>query len=120
MSIGYCLINKTKKEKITYFHLTADTAKELTGNPVTSAITSWYLIKNSGDEIGFVPDQYYEEHWPYKDVSWEDIIYYRDLTDDIINELIDLKILIQVGVNLFNKDEPDVYVRRLKNIWLEQ
>jgi hypothetical protein len=40
MSIGYCLINKTKKEKITYFHLPADTAKELTGNPVTSAITS--------------------------------------------------------------------------------
>lgn len=56
MSVGYWLINKTKKEKITFFHLPASSERELTGNPVTAAITTWYLIKNSGDEIGFIPD----------------------------------------------------------------
>jgi hypothetical protein len=114
MSIGYCLINKTKREKITYAHLSANTANELTGNPVTSAITTWYLIKNSGDEIGFVPDQYYEWEFPFRDISWDDINKFKDLTDDIINELINLQILIDYGIEIFDESEPDVYVRRLR------
>lgn len=118
MSVGYCLINKTKKEKISFLHLPVETAKEITGNPVASAITTWYLIKNSGDEIGFVPDQYYEEERSFKDVSWEDIVTYEDLTDEIISELIEAKIFIDNGIKVFDKDEPDVYIRRLKNIWL--
>lgn len=118
MSIGYCLINKTKKQKITFVHLPANTDKELTGNPVTSAITSWYLIKNSGDEIGFVTDQYYGQDFPSKDISWDDINGFKELTDDIINELIKLQILIDYGIEIFDENEPDVYVRRLKNVWL--
>ena len=60
MGVGYCLINKTKKERITYLHLPASKAREITGNSVTSAITTWYLLNNSGDEIGFITDQYDE------------------------------------------------------------
>ena len=117
MSVGYCLINKSKKEMISYSHLPVNTAKELTGNSVSSAITTWYLIKHSGDEICFVPDQYYEENWPNKDISWKEIDNYKDLTDDIIKELLEMKILADCGVEILDESEPDIYIRRLKNIW---
>jgi len=117
VGIGYCLINKTKQEMISYCHLPASTAKELTGNSVTSAITTWYLIKNSGDEIGFVPDQYREDDWPYKDITWKHIKNYNDLTDSIIHELIEMKILVDNGIEIFDKNEPDIYIRLLKNVW---
>lgn len=117
MSVGYCLINKTKKEMISYLHLPANTARELIGNSVTSAITTWYLIKNSGDEIRFVPDQYYEEDLD-NEISWKEINTYTDMTNDIIDELIKMKIIIDCGIEIFDKDEPDVFIRRLKNSWL--
>lgn len=119
MSVRYCLINISKKEKISYYRLPAETDKELTGNPVTSAITTWYLIKNSGDNIGFVPDQFYEEDWPYEGISHEYIASYKDLTDEIINQLVSMNILKDNGIEIFDEDEPDVYVRRLQNIWME-
>lgn len=117
MGVGYCLINNTKKEKITYLHLPATTARELTGNSVTSAVTTWYLLKNTGDEIGFVPDQYYEKDWPFREISWEDINIYNDVTDRIISELIDNEILKDKGIQVFDEDEPEVFIRCLNNIW---
>lgn len=79
MGVGYELINVTKKERISFSHLPVSSMKEISGNPVSSAITTWYLIKNSGDKIGVVPDQYYEEDWPFKDISWKEIYNYKDL-----------------------------------------
>lgn len=119
MSVGYELINVTKKERISFTHLPVSTMREITGNPVSSAITTWYIFKNSGDKIGFVPDQCNKEVWPLKDISWKEIYNYLDLTEDIIKELIDNKILIDTGTELFDKDEPEIYIRRLKNIWLD-
>lgn len=119
MGVGHCLINNTKKEKISFFHLPAETASEITGNPVTSAITTWYLIKNSGDEIGFVPDQYYDEDWPYKGISWTEINDYKDVTDDIISELLNINVLKDIGVEFYDEDDPNVFIRVLKNIWIE-
>jgi hypothetical protein len=119
MGVGYCLINNTKKECISYIHIPANTAKELTGNPVAAAITSWYLLKNSGDEIGFVPDQYNEKNWTYKDVSEKEILNYKDLTDEIVEELIELKILENNGIAIIDEDEPELYMRRLESIWMK-
>lgn len=119
MGVGYCLVNKTKKEMITYVHLPANTANEITGNPVTSAITTWYLIRNSGDEIGFVPDQYYEENCTYNDISLIEIKDYKDMTDETITQLINNNILKDIGVEYFDEDDLNVYLRKLKNIWLE-
>lgn len=116
----WVLSNKQdKKEKISYSHLPTNTAKEITGNPVSSAITTWYLIKNSGDDIGFVPDIYREKDWPYRDISWLDIENYKDLTDEIINELIEINILKDIAIEVFDEDDPNVFIRKLKNIWLE-
>ncbi|MNN67659.1 hypothetical protein D3C81_1833020 [compost metagenome] len=53
MGQEYILLNKTKREMICFLHLPASKARELAGNHVTSAITTWYLIHNSGDEILF-------------------------------------------------------------------
>jgi len=51
MSIGYELINQTKKEKISFYHLPVNTKKEIAGNPVSASIVSWYILDNQGDEI---------------------------------------------------------------------
>lgn len=118
MGVGYQLINITKQEIISYLHLPVNTAREITGNTVSAAITTWYLIKNSGDEIGFVPDQFYEKEWPYKNITWEDISHYKDMTEETINELINQQILKDNGIDIFDAEEPEIYVRRLENIWM--
>lgn len=118
MGVGYWLINKTKKECISYLHIPANAAKKLTVNPVAATITSWYLLKNSGYEIGFVPDQYNEKNWTYKDSTEEEILNYKDLTDETIKELIELKILKDNWIEIIDEDEPDIYMRRLESIWM--
>lgn len=57
MGVRYQLINIAKKEIFTFSHLPCDKAREIVGNPVSTAIITWYLIENNGDEIGFIPDQ---------------------------------------------------------------
>lgn len=120
MGIGYCLVNKTKRETISFNRLQINIAKEIAGNAASSAITTWYLLKNSGDEIGFVPDQYYKKDWSYKDVSWQDVLNFKDLTEEVIDELINLKILKDNGIEILDEDEPGNYFRRLENIWMDK
>ncbi len=74
MGVGYELINKSKKEVITFSHLPASKERELAGNPVTAAITTWYLLKNLGDMIQFIPDQS-DEEYEYKD--------FKDVTNQV-------------------------------------
>jgi hypothetical protein len=117
--LAYCLINVTKKQKIVCSHLPIDTAEEWIGNPTAGSITTLYSINNSGDEIGFISEKYDKKDWPYnKGITWEDIIMYRDVTEDIINELLDMKILRDKGVEVYNEDEPDAFTRRLENAWI--
>jgi hypothetical protein len=120
MSVGYYLINKTKKEQVTFSHLPAETARELTGNPVTSAITTWYMHKNLGDEISFIPDQYCENEYSLKGASLDEILDYDDVTNLLIEDLISLGILKDNGVEHLFDDEPEVYIRRLENIWMDK
>jgi hypothetical protein len=120
LRLAYCLINITKKQKIVCRHLPIDTAKEWIGSPIAGSITTLYGINNSGDEIGFISEKYDEKAWPYyKGITWEDIISYRDVTEEVINELQDMKILMDKGKEIFNEDEPDIYIKRLENVWVE-
>lgn len=89
---------------ISYAHLPASKAKELTGNPVTAAITTWYLLNNIGDQISFVDEENVEED-------------YRDVTSSIIDELIQNKIIEDDGEEVFDPEEPEVFIRRLRNIY---
>jgi len=43
MGATYVLVNYSKKETIGFLHIGASKAKELAGNPVAAAITTWYL-----------------------------------------------------------------------------
>jgi len=116
MGVQYSLINKTKKEKISYSHLPVGKLRELAGFPVSSAITTWYLLKNSGDEIGFLPDQ---GESPMKGINWEVVKNYSDVTEKVIDELIENGIIEDNGVDIFDEEEPELYIRRLRNIWME-
>ncbi|SFS76328.1 hypothetical protein [Paenibacillus sp. BC26] len=71
MGQNYVLINNSKKELIGLAHLPASKARELIGNPVTAAITTWYLLQNSGDNILFVEEERVEEG--FIDVTNNDI-----------------------------------------------
>lgn len=77
------------------------------------------MLNNVGDDISFVPDQYKEGEWPLSDVTEDEIIHYKDMTDTIVDELIKNEILKDEGKEVFDLDEPEIYVRKLVNIWGE-
>jgi hypothetical protein len=115
MGVGYCLVNYTKKEWLVYLHIGAQKAFELTHNPVSAAITTWYLLQNSGDNISFVSDTY--DDWPFPDGSQNDLKDYQEVTDRVVDEMIENGILIDEGRKVFCEDEPDIYIRKLKTVW---
>lgn len=115
MGVWYSLINNTKKECLHFTHLSSAKARELAGSAVTSAIVTWYLLQNSGDEIAFVTDAYSD--WPFKTGKKEDTYNYKEVTDKVIDDLIANKILLDEGKEVFDASEPTVYIRKLKHIW---
>lgn len=110
MSVEYILINKSKKQQIAFYHLPVGKAKEISGNPVSAAIVTWYLLKNSGDEIRFIS---------YDDSAFKDTFEYLDVTDSIIKELINDGLLADDGIERFDEEDPEVFIRNLRNVWLE-
>lgn len=111
-------MNITKREQILFSHLPASTRWELTTYPVSAALITWYLINNSGDQIGFIPDTYgpSDKEWPFKNILREQTYQFPDVTDKIVNEMIAEGILKDSGIDIFDKDEPDVFIRKLEVI----
>lgn len=106
MGQGYILVNKSKGEIISFAHLPASKAKELTGNPVTAAMTTWYLLSNIGDQISF-----FEEENVLDD--------YHDVTDLLIDDLIKRQLIKDDGIEVFDSNEPEIFIRRLRNTWMD-
>ena len=106
MGTTYILINESKKEMISFTHLPSKKL-ELAGNVATSSITTWYMLKNTGDQISFIPD--YEDQKDYLD--------YKDITEEIIDELVNNKILLDAGFEYQDPDDPETYIKKYKNIW---
>jgi hypothetical protein len=115
MGVGYFLINSTKKEAINYYHLPVNKMKEISGNPISAIITTWYLLNNRGNDIRFVPDSFIDENFNITD----DIFQYKDVTDIVIEELIKNGILKDNGIEYIDEDDLSLYFRRLDNIWCE-
>lgn len=116
MAVEYILVNETKKEWISFRHLNGSTMRELSGNPAQSAIVTWYLLNNPGDQIQFVSDTY--DDWPFKTGNRDDICGYLDKTNDLVNTLIEKGILKDNGFTYIDEDEPEsVYIRDIMNIW---
>jgi len=116
MSVGYILVNFSKKEIITFAHIGATSARELAGNQGSSAITTWYFLKNSGDLVAFVSDTY--DDWPFECGFKNDLTSYKDVTDGIVHELIAEGILADNGPSYVDENEPEsIFVRDLRNVW---
>ena len=118
MGVEYILVNETKKEMVSFVHLNGSKMRELAGNAAQSAITTWYLLNNQGDEIQFVSDTY--DDWPFHSGSKEQAGHYTDQTDALINTLIEKEILHDNGLLYADEDEPEsVYIRDIVNVWSE-
>ncbi|NQT16396.1 MAG: hypothetical protein HQ582_26800 [Planctomycetes bacterium] len=118
MGVGYYLANQTKKQRILYAHIDASKARELAGNPVSAAITTWYLLQNRGDLIAFMSDE--DDDWPFPSGSIADLAGYQEMTGAIVEALIEAEILRDDGKLWVDEDEPDtVFIRDLKNIWID-
>ncbi|MES3023165.1 MAG: hypothetical protein V4857_16495 [Pseudomonadota bacterium] len=117
MSVWYSLVNQTRREYIAFSHIPAATKRELIGNPVSAAIISWYLFEYGGDNIAFVSDT--DGVWPFKDGSKRDLIKYRECTDEVVAALVGAEILRDDGREIFDEKEPDVFIRRLRCVWME-
>jgi len=116
MGVGYILVNCTKREAIRWQHIAASKKRELAGNPAASAITTWYLLENAGDEISFVSDTH--DDWPFSSGDRRDVASYEDVTDRVVEALIVNGLLADHGKSFVDEDEPDnVYVRGLRNVW---
>ncbi len=118
MGVEYQLVNQTKKEIISFSHLPVGKMRELSGNPVSAAMVTWYMLKNQGDMIQFVSDSNGE--WPFSEGDPNDMFQYKDVTNSLIFELVSNGILRDNGKEWVDEDEPDtVYMRAIKNIWLD-
>lgn len=118
MSVGYILVNHSQKEVIRFIHTPASTAHELAGNPVSAAITTWYLLQHPGDQIAFVSDTY--EVWPFPEGTHDELSIYDELSDVVVDALIAEKILRDEGILFADEDEPErVFMRALRYKWMD-
>ena len=117
MGVYYYLVNQSKKEIISFHHISAWKKRELAGNPISSAIVTWYMLEHIGDNISFVGDSDFQ--WPFKNGSVSDLKEYTEVTDKTIEGLIKANILKDEGRILIDEEDPDIYERHLKNIWFE-
>ena len=45
---------------------------------------------------------------------------YKDVTEEVINELIDNQIIKDYGLIYIDEDDPEIYIRDLRNIWMDK
>ena len=109
------MVNLTKKEQISFEKLPVAKMREISGNPASAAIVAWYLLKNSGDKIGFFGD---EIDSPFSGVSYTDICDFPDRTSDLIETLIKQEILEDCGIGYQDDDDPGIYFRDIRNAWM--
>ena len=117
MGVSYSLVNYTKKEYVIFDKVTASKARELAGNPVSAAISTWYLLNNIGDTISFISDSYNE--WPFPEGSKDDLVIYKEVTNEIVASLISEGILVDEGKEFPLDEDQDIYLRKLRNVWLD-
>jgi hypothetical protein len=92
--------------------------RELAGNPVTAAVTTWYMLNNRGDQIAFVAHT--GDDWPFSNGSPKDTSDYSDVTHEVVDQLIEAEILEDNGIAWRDDDEPmTIFERNLRNKWLD-
>lgn len=116
MGTEYILVNETKKEFISFAHLNGSKKRELVGGAAQSAMVTWYLLANQGDNIQFVSDTY--DDWPFASENKAIVWSYPDKTNEILASLIAEGILEDIGMLYEDTDEPEsVFIRNIINVW---
>jgi hypothetical protein len=113
MSAIYQLVNATKRETLKYLHLPVSKAREIAINPVTAAMTAWYMLKHQGDVIGFVSE--YDLKWPLATGSWEELKSYKEVTEEVITSIVEAEIAKDLGVSYVD-DTKQLILREIKII----
>lgn len=117
MSVGYTLVNVTRRERIAFLQLPVATRREIAGHPAGAAIVAWYLLDHPGDIIGFLGD--HDDDWPFALGRRADVDDYAEVTDRTVTALIAAGILRDEGLLYVDEDEPGVFSRRLTNVWMD-
>jgi len=117
MGVGYTLVNIDKKQTIDFYKIKTGTKlRELSGTVIASTIVTYYLLTNTGDRIAFIDDTYSQFNLfgrNYQSDFFDDFI---DMTDKIVDELIEQEIIQDNGVIWIDK-EDNLFFRDLINVW---
>ncbi|WP_343633240.1 hypothetical protein [Fluviicola sp.] len=120
MGLDYSLVNVDKKEIIDFYGVDTGTHfREIPGTVIASTIVTYYLIKNAGDRIGFISDislPDVPEIICGEEFSFEYLRDFTEVTDRIIDELIEQEIIKDHGIVWIDK-EDNLFYRDLRNIW---
>ncbi len=116
MGTAYCLANQTRREVIMFANLPASSKREIAGCSASASVTAWYLLEHMSDTISFVADS--EGFWPFATGGPDDLALYEEVTDKAVEALIAAGILEDEGRESNLDDEvPELYCRKLRNIW---
>lgn len=117
MGVEYTLVNIDKRHQIDFYNVrTGRKQRELSGTIIASAIITYYMLTNIGDRIGFINDV--EESFlvcgqNYSSDYFSDFV---DVTELIVEELIEKEIFKDNGIVWIDK-EDNLFYRDLINIW---
>lgn len=111
MSVGYALVNKTRREILSFHRLPVSSASEIARDPVAALLTTSYMLRHLGEAIGFVSDTYGE--WPFPEGECGAHARYRDVTDQMVQEMIGEGILRDDGILWRDDDDPGLYIRKI-------
>ncbi|MFK3647364.1 hypothetical protein ACI2IY_02870 [Lysobacter enzymogenes] len=117
MPARYTLVNATRKQQILFAHLPVSSKREIAGHPVAAAVVAWYLMEHPGDAVAFVSDD--SADWPFASGSFADLDAYAEVTDAVVAALTSNGILAEGERTPLFEDEPDLYLRSLRNIWMD-
>jgi bifunctional DNA-binding transcriptional regulator/antitoxin component of YhaV-PrlF toxin-antitoxin module len=117
MGVGYILVNIDKKQQIGFYNIDTGTKlRELSGTVIASTIVTYYLSTNTGDRIGFINDTDDGVVVCGQSYKWEFFKDFVDVTDQIVEELIEKEIIRDNGIIWIDK-EDNLFYRDLINIW---
>ena len=117
MGVGHILVNIDKKQLIDFYRVDTGTKlRELSGNTVASTIVTYYLLSNIGNQISFINDVESSFVICGKKYQVDFFTNFQNVTEIIVEELIEQGIIQDEGILWIDKEENLSY-RDLKNIW---
>ena len=111
MPASQTLFNRTKKEYLLFAHLPFSKPNEIYASDVACLMVTWYMLENSGDDILFLPD--YDSYESALEPFRHNINEYVEVTDHIVDALIQSKLIIDDGHLWTDEDDATIYERNL-------